>query len=106
MATDEAQSYVDLDWDAIPDQTKLRINTTSNVSRASLLSALGSWLSHFDSADWILLGPSVGVDKNWSIKFSGPAGPAARRARKAMQLLRGEDGSWHKYQAESPCGDK
>eukprot|EP00973_Karenia_brevis_P084531 11732362-Karenia_brevis.AAC.1 len=21
-----------------------------------------------------------------------------------MQLLRNEDGSWHKYQAESPCG--
>eukprot|EP00973_Karenia_brevis_P060497 8414044-Karenia_brevis.AAC.1 len=32
MATDEAQTYIDLDWDAIPDQTKLRINTTSNVS--------------------------------------------------------------------------
>eukprot|EP00973_Karenia_brevis_P073499 10212508-Karenia_brevis.AAC.1 len=52
LATDEAQSYVDLDWDAIPDQTKLRINTTANVSRTSLLSALGTWLSHFDSADW------------------------------------------------------
>eukprot|EP00973_Karenia_brevis_P021593 2968734-Karenia_brevis.AAC.1 len=64
MATDEAQTYVDLDWDSIPDQTKLRINTTSNVSRTSLLNALGSWLSHFDSADWILLGPSVGVDKD------------------------------------------
>eukprot|EP00973_Karenia_brevis_P041462 5736932-Karenia_brevis.AAC.1 len=105
MATDEAQTYVDLDWDSIPDQTKLRINTTSNVSRASLLNALGSWLSHFDSADWILLGPTVGVDKDWSIKFSGPAGPAARRAKKAMQLLRNDDGSWHKYQAESPSGD-
>eukprot|EP00973_Karenia_brevis_P075164 10441300-Karenia_brevis.AAC.1 len=78
MAADEAQSYIDLDWDAIPDQTKLRVNTTSNVSRASLLSALGPWLSHFDSADWMLLGPSIGVDKDWSIKFSGPAGPAAR----------------------------
>eukprot|EP00973_Karenia_brevis_P075713 10521460-Karenia_brevis.AAC.1 len=30
MATDETQSYIDLDWDAVPDQTKLRINTTSN----------------------------------------------------------------------------
>eukprot|EP00973_Karenia_brevis_P080676 11192954-Karenia_brevis.AAC.1 len=70
MAADEAQTPIDLDWDATPDQTKLRINTTSNVSRASMLSALGTWLSHFDSADWTLLGPSVGVDKNWAIKFS------------------------------------
>eukprot|EP00973_Karenia_brevis_P038635 5332075-Karenia_brevis.AAC.1 len=105
MAADEAQSYVDLDWDAVPDQTKLRINTTSNVSRACLLSALGSWLSNFDSDNWTLLGPSVGVDRDWSIKFSGQAGPAARRAKKAMQLLRNEDGSWHKYQAESPSGE-
>eukprot|EP00973_Karenia_brevis_P089026 12346857-Karenia_brevis.AAC.1 len=54
----------------------------------------------------MLLGPAVGVDKDWSIKFSGPAGPAARRAKKAMQILRNEDGTWHKYQADSPCGDK
>eukprot|EP00973_Karenia_brevis_P042695 5908209-Karenia_brevis.AAC.1 len=83
-----AKTPTDLDWDVTPDQTKLRINTTSNVSRASLLNALGTWLSHFDSAEWTLLGPSVGVDKNWAIKFSGTVGMAARRANKAMHLLR------------------
>eukprot|EP00973_Karenia_brevis_P025097 3460183-Karenia_brevis.AAC.1 len=78
MATDDAQTYIDVDWDSAPDQTKLRINTASNVSRSSLLSAVGPWLSNFDSADWALLGPAAGVDKDWTIKFSGPAGPAAR----------------------------
>eukprot|EP00973_Karenia_brevis_P050224 6970753-Karenia_brevis.AAC.1 len=34
MATDDAQTFMDLDWDATPDQAKLRINTASNVSRA------------------------------------------------------------------------
>eukprot|EP00973_Karenia_brevis_P065744 9137866-Karenia_brevis.AAC.1 len=39
MATDEAQTYIDVDWDSAPDQTKLRINATANVSRSSLLTA-------------------------------------------------------------------
>eukprot|EP00973_Karenia_brevis_P089754 12399312-Karenia_brevis.AAC.1 len=91
IATDEALTFLDVDWDSAPDQTKLRINAASNVSRTSLFCAVGPWLSHFDCADWLLLDPAVGVDKDWTILFLSPTGPAVRRAKKAMQSLRNGD---------------
>eukprot|EP00973_Karenia_brevis_P095910 12429732-Karenia_brevis.AAC.1 len=106
MATDEALSFSDVDWDYAPDHTNPRIYATANVSRHSLLSGMGPWLSLFDSADWLLLGPAAGVDKDWTTLFPGLTGPAASRAKKAMQFLRDEESSRHKYQAVSLCGDR
>eukprot|EP00973_Karenia_brevis_P012918 1752625-Karenia_brevis.AAC.1 len=106
MATKEAMTFTDVDWDYAPDHSKPRIYATANVSRPSLLSGVGPWLSLFDSADWLPLGPVAGVDMDWTIIFPGPTGLAARRAKKAMQFLRDEEGSWHKYQAVSPCEDR
>eukprot|EP00973_Karenia_brevis_P024694 3405289-Karenia_brevis.AAC.1 len=52
------------------------------------------------------MGPRDGISRNWAIKFvgAGGSGSNARRAKKAMQALRKNDGEWEKLHAEIPTG--
>eukprot|EP00973_Karenia_brevis_P047474 6591239-Karenia_brevis.AAC.1 len=45
-----------------------------------------------------------GISRDWAVKFVGVGGSGsnARRAKKAMQALRKDDGEWEKSYAEAP----
>eukprot|EP00973_Karenia_brevis_P013223 1794696-Karenia_brevis.AAC.1 len=62
--------------------------------RKAFMHATASWLSVFESEQWTVMGPKEGISRDWAIKFvgSGVSGSNARRAKKAMQVLRKDDG--------------
>jgi hypothetical protein len=97
------QAAVEADFDEEPDASILRINTSKQVSKASIATAIDEWLKRVKTqGEWVVQGPSL--NKNFSIVFQGDGGLAAKRARKAFQSLRNSDGSWEKLFAKSSDG--
>eukprot|EP00973_Karenia_brevis_P089483 12397986-Karenia_brevis.AAC.1 len=45
MAKDEEQTYVDVDFDSVPDPTVVRANCSESITRKTFLHATTGWLS-------------------------------------------------------------
>eukprot|EP00973_Karenia_brevis_P043483 6025514-Karenia_brevis.AAC.1 len=45
LARDDEQTYVDVDFDAVPDPTVIRTNCAENITRRAFLHATAGWLS-------------------------------------------------------------
>lgn len=100
-----AQAMREEAFDADPDPTKIRVNTQELIDKAALSEGIAGWLLEADLGDhYELLGPDHGIAKNWVVQLQGAEGLAARRVRKALDLLRGADGEWRQLQATSPLG--
>jgi hypothetical protein len=83
-------------WDRDPDLTILRANTSENVSHASALAAIETWLLEADIKQdmFELSGDPNGIARNFTIRFAGTPVLAARRARKALAARRTPEGAW------------
>jgi hypothetical protein len=87
-----------------PIGAMLRISATSLASRAAVLEACTGWLADagVPVGEFTIAGAELG--KTWRIEFKGADGLGTRRARKAQQMLRREDGSWLDPHANGPDG--
>eukprot|EP00973_Karenia_brevis_P024809 3419039-Karenia_brevis.AAC.1 len=107
LSKDMELTHDDITWDRAPDLTVLRLNTESHVQKRDLHGVLQQhWQAHLGEQEWVLQGSETGASQRWTIRFRGPnTATAARRANKAYQLQRGDDGKWIDLQCKTPTGD-
>jgi len=100
-----AADYQDVDMDRQPDPTVIRINCEFMVSKQAINDMAIAWLRAValnEGPDWELQGGPQPLSKNWTILFHADPGIAARRAKKALQILRRPDGTYQQLEARSP----
>jgi hypothetical protein len=85
-----------------PNPSTIRVGAAELITREAILLAIAPWLgeANLSSADFTLNGPPIG--KSFNLSFHGPTGLGALRATKALQLLKGADGTWREIHAISP----
>ena len=93
-------------FDRLPAPHVIRLNTESLVSLQSISSMVNLWFAdaslepkHFS----IQGGPSP-LSRNFRITLKGEEGLASRRATKALDALRLENGAWTELYCKSPNG--
>ena len=92
------------DFDRDPDRSVIRINTDDAVHKHDLKATIDEWLHpHFKASDFVLRGPDVEAAKFWSIKFTGALALAASRAKKSLDVLKQQDGSWVVLKTHHPA---
>ena len=89
-------------YDREPDVTILRVGAAELISKEAAVRAVKPWLDEADSdaTQYEIIGPTLG--RNFTVKFAGTGGLAAKRARRAFAMLRGVDGTWREMVAKSP----
>ena len=70
-----------------PDPALLRINCAELISKTAVTESLFSWLDQAcERSDWSIFGDPI--SKLFTLQFHGPVGTGARRAQKALSLLK------------------
>ena len=103
IVTQEIEAQDKLDRPA--DPALIRINVEDVTDKTSVRKAIADWLAPFDKDSYILNGPDVAPTANFSLRFKGTPGCAARSAQKAIQALRHPDGSWKRLVANRETCD-
>ena len=95
-AAQVVRTFQEEDFDKQPDLTLIRFNTSELVARSAVLDSIKPWLSDAGLQDdqWEMIGDPSGIFRFFPIRFAGPGGLAARRARKCLQVRRQPDGTW------------
>eukprot|EP00973_Karenia_brevis_P027954 3850226-Karenia_brevis.AAC.1 len=106
VASDNQHTYVDIDWDFVPDQTKVHIGVQALVKKQDMLKLLQDiWGPHFQPGDFAVWGAEDMVAKVFTVHFQGNTGRAARLAKRAMGLQRRPDGTWIDRYVATTLGD-
>lgn len=93
-------------WSRDARREILLVGTAEIVAKTTLLESLSPWLDELglDPGFFRLDGPPAG--RNFQLVFTGAPSIGARRARKANNLLRQEDGTWRKLVTQDPEGEE
>ena len=103
--TPNTADLLDTDLDRAPDPSLVRLNCELMVSLQSITDTVTAWLRNInlqEGDDWQIRGGPQPLSKNWTIFFNADPGIAARRAKKALQVLRKPDGTYQQLQARAP----
>jgi hypothetical protein len=83
------------------------VTCKEHIDKESLAKATVEWLGDAgftEGREYEIKGSDIALAKAWIIAFAGDAGTAARRARKALEILKGADGTWRRLEIVSPLG--
>ena len=94
--TEATRAMDEEDFERQPDRCILRLNTAESVARDAVKMAITPLLEEagLTEAQWNMMGQGGGIAKNFTIRFCGAEGLAARRAKKVLDMRRQPDGSW------------
>ena len=93
-------------WERTPNLTIIRVSAPAHIAKEAVEETITEWLDENGGGKeaWELTGASLA--RNFTIRFRGQRGLAARRCRKALDSLRREDGAWQAFQVETPTNSK
>ena len=91
-------------WDRPPIPNIIRVNAPELVSREAILEMATTWLAKasLTPAEFTISNAPQGISKFWTIEFNGEQGLGMRRAKKALQCLRTQDGSYDELFVTTP----
>ena len=92
-------------FDCLPDPSILRLNTADLAGLAAMQEIVKDVLKDSFSPDQYEVSGKDNPGKKFTVKFKGPNEiTAARRAEKALCLLRGHPGNWIRRTIKNPSG--
>jgi hypothetical protein len=94
-------------FDQQPNESIIRVNCKEHVDKEAVEAAITPWLQDGNfrlGHECELRGSDTTLAKNWTLSFAGEAGTSARRVKKALDLLRGSDGTWRRLELTTPLG--
>ena len=93
-------------WDALPDESIIRISSEALVKRTAVVESFASLAEGVLEEDtWALRGAQT-VDRDWVLQMGGDAGLAKRRRDKFLESLRPTQpgGRWKEAWVQTPTG--
>ena len=93
-------------FDRLPAPQVIRLNTESLVSLQAISSMVNTWFADasLEPKNFSIQGGPSPLSRNFRITLKGEEGLAGRRAKKALDTLRLENGSWTELFCKSPSG--
>jgi len=85
------------------DVTILKVNTKEMVAKDAMATVMSTLLEEADIRNDQYSIQGMELAKKFTIRFTGTAQTAERRANKVFGLLRREDGSWRKFTCPTPA---